>query len=195
MFKNFLALSLFSFLLHACGQPQSAIRKESAAQTPNTPAMSFHSLQATTLSGQPFDFATLKGKKVVVLNVASKCGYTKQYADWEAYFKKHSDKVVVLGFPSNQFMNQEPGSAEDIAAFCQKNYGVSFPMFDKVQVKGNDKHAVYQWLTDPAKNGWNDQEPGWNFSKYVVDENGTLVAFFPSAVLPTDAEFVKSIGL
>ncbi len=141
------------------------------------------------------DLSKYKGKKVVILNVASKCGYTKQYADWEAFYKKHGDKVVVLGFPSNNFGGQEPGTSEEIATFCSKTYGVSFPMFEKVEVIGDNKSPIYQWLTTKDKNGWNDKVPTWNFCKYVINEKGELTNFFASKILPTDAEFLKAVNL
>jgi glutathione peroxidase len=141
------------------------------------------------------DMSQYKGKKVVILNVASKCGYTKQYADWEKFNKEHGDKVVVLGFPSNNFGGQEPGTSEEIATFCSATYGVTFPMFEKVEVKGDNKAPIYKWLTNKDLNGWNDKEPTWNFCKYVVNEKGELTNFFASKTLPTDPEFLKAVGL
>lgn len=146
-------------------------------------------------TGETIDFSQYKGKKLVLINVASKCGYTPQYADWEAFHKKHGDKIVVLGFPANNFMGQEPGTNQEIAEFCQRNYGVSFQMFEKISVKGADQHPLYQWLSNKDKNGWNDKEPSWNFCKYVLDENGHLTHFFASGVKPEDAEFKKAVGL
>jgi glutathione peroxidase len=159
------------------------------------PTTSFFSYTVNSLDGQPISLEQYKGKKIIVLNVASECGYTPQYANWQAFYEAHKDKVVVLGFPCNDFGGQEPGEAKSIAGFCQKNYGVTFPMFEKVAVKGASKAPVYQWLTDPALNGWNKQEPTWNFCKYLIDENGKLVNFFASAVKPDNADFVKAIGL
>lgn len=141
------------------------------------------------------DLSQYKGKKVVILNVASKCGYTKQYADWEKFNKDHGDKVVVLGFPSNDFGGQEPGTSEEIATFCSATYGVTFPMFEKVVVKGEDKAPLYKWLSTKDLNGWNEKEPTWNFCKYVVNEKGELTDFFASKILPTDPEFLKAVGI
>lgn len=141
------------------------------------------------------DLSQYKGKKVVILNVASKCGYTKQYADWEKFNKEHGDKVVVLGFPSNDFGGQEPGTSEEIATFCSATYGVTFPMFEKAVVKGEGKAPLYKWLSSKDLNGWNDKEPTWNFCKYVVNENGELTNFFASKILPTDPEFLKAVGI
>ena len=126
---------------------------------------------------------------------ASKCGFTKQYADWEAFFEKHGDKVVVLGFPANNFGGQEPGTNEEIAEFCQKNYGVSFPMFEKIEVVGENQHPLYKWLSTKSLNGWNDKAPTWNFCKYVVDEKGNLTHFFASKIKPDDKEFLEAVGL
>lgn len=155
----------------------------------------FYQFTVPSINGEniPMDF--YKGKKVVVINVASKCGYTPQYADWEAFFQRHGDKVVVLGFPCNDFGGQEPGSATDIESFCQKNYGVTFPLFEKLHVKGAEKAPLYQWLTDAAQNGWNSQEPSWNFCKYVINEKGELTHFFGSNVKPDNDAFREAIGL
>ncbi len=139
------------------------------------------------------DFAQFKGKKLVVLNVASKCGYTKQYADWEKFYEANKEKIVVLGFPSNEFLWQEKGSNAEIAQFCKLTYGVNFPMFEKTTVKGGDKSPLYNWLSTPKLNGWNDQEPTWNFCKYLIDEHGNLQAFFSSKVKPDDSAFLKAI--
>ncbi|WP_025763680.1 glutathione peroxidase [Dyadobacter tibetensis] len=147
------------------------------------------------VGGQVVDLGKYKGKKVVILNVASKCGYTKQYADWEAFNKKYGNDVIVLGFPSNNFGGQEPGSAEEIATFCSKTYGVTFPMFEKVEVVGENQAPLYKWLSTKSMNGWNDQTPSWNFCKYVINEQGELTNFFASKVLPTDPEFLKSVNL
>ncbi|MFN3588283.1 MAG: glutathione peroxidase [Spirosomataceae bacterium] len=172
-------------------------KKEIASRTASTTGKgSFHSFSATSIDGKKIDFSTYKGKKVVVLNVASKCGYTPQYADWQAFHEKYGDKVVVLGFPTNDFMNQEPGSEDQIATFCQKNYGVSFQMFSKVDViKGNNQHPLYKWLSNSDLNGWNDKAPTWNFCKYVINEEGEVTHFFASGVLPKDPTFQKAVGL
>jgi glutathione peroxidase len=141
------------------------------------------------------DLGKYKGKKVVILNVASKCGYTKQYADWEKFNKEHGDKVVVLGFPANNFNGQEPGTNEEIATFCSATYGVTFPMFEKVSVLGDDQAPIYKWLSTKELNGWNNKVPTWNFCKYVVNEKGELTNFFASKILPTDPEFIKAVGI
>lgn len=146
------------------------------------------------LSGNTFDFATLKGKKVMIVNTASKCGLTPQYKDLEALYKEYAKKgFVIVGFPANNFASQEPGTKEDIAAFCQQNYGVTFPMMDKVSVKGKDMCAVYQFLTQKSKNGLQDSEVQWNFQKYLINEKGELEKVILPKTLPTDPEIVKWI--
>ena len=156
---------------------------------------SLYNFTVNTLDGTPVSLEKYRGKTIVVLNVASECGYTPQYADWEKFYNDNKEEVVVLGFPCNDFGGQEPGSAAEIGAFCQKNYGVTFPMFEKVAVKGAAKSPLYQWLTDPAQNGWNSQEPSWNFCKYLINEKGELTHFFASKVKPDNVEFLKALGL
>ncbi|MCB0657341.1 MAG: glutathione peroxidase, partial [Saprospiraceae bacterium] len=140
----------------------------------------FHSLKMESIDGQEVDFSQYKGKKVLIVNTASECGYTPQYAQLEELHQQYGDQVVVLGFPCNDFGGQEPGSEADIAKFCTKNYGVTFQMFTKITVKGPDKPALYDWLETKDKNGWNDQIPSWNFCKYLVDEEGKLIKYWPS---------------
>lgn len=156
---------------------------------------SFHDFKMTSLEGHEIDLSQYKNKKVVVLNVASKCGFTPQYADWEKFYEEHGDKVEVLGFPANNFGSQEPGSDEEIATFCEKNYGVTFPMFSKIDVIGENQHPLYQWLSKKELNGWNDKAPTWNFCKYVIDENGQVTHFFASKIKPDDAEFKEAVGI
>jgi len=172
-------------------------KKASAAAPANAvaPAKTLYDFTVNTIDGKPVALSAYRGKKVVILNVASKCGYTPQYADWEKFYKEHKDKIVVLGFPANNFASQESGSNSEIATFCQKNYGVSFPMFEKVSVLGTDQAPLYKWLSTPALNGWNDKTPTWNFCKYVVNEKGELTNFFASGVKPNDAEFKKAVGI
>lgn len=159
----------------------------------NTPNQSFYSLQAVLADGASFDFATLKGKKVLVVNVASDCGYTPQYSELEKLNQLNKPNLVILGFPANDFKEQEPGGNIDIGAFCQKNYSVSFPLFQKHSVIGNGTHEVFQWLSDKSKNGWNDQQPIWNFCKYLVDENGILQHFFPPYISPLSNDIIRAV--
>lgn len=167
-----------------------------AQQVGVTPPMSFYQFSLPSLTtGELVDFSAFKGKKIVLLNVASQCGYTPQYADWEAFHRQHGDHIVVLGFPANNFKGQEPGSNAEIAEFCSKNYGVTFQMFEKLEVIGPDQHPLYQWLSHKEMNGWNDQAPTWNFCKYVVNEEGELTHFFPRGIKPNDPDFRKAVGL
>jgi glutathione peroxidase len=192
--KKLFSLLLSIFSLMSCGS-QSARQRPEGAGTTKAAAPFFDFKMPALESGEMVDFSQYKGKKIVLLNVASKCGFTPQYADWEAFYKQNNDKVVVLGFPANNFMGQEPGTSEEIASFCSKNYGVTFPMFQKISVKGDDMAPLYRWLSQKELNGWNSDAPSWNFCKYVVNENGELMGFFPSSVKPDDAAFKKAVGL
>jgi len=146
------------------------------------------------LDGNAFDFSTLKGKKILVVNTASECGLTPQYEQLQAIYEQYKDKnFVIIGFPANNFGAQEPGTNEQIATFCQKNYGVTFPMMSKISVKGKDMHEIYQFLTQKTKNGLQDSEVEWNFQKYLINENGELEKVISPRVLPTDAEIVNWI--
>lgn len=156
---------------------------------------SFYDLKAKTIEGNDFDFSSLKGKKVLIVNTASKCGYTPQYEDLEKLFQAYKDKnFVIIGFPANNFMHQEPGTNADIKEFCTKNYGVTFQIIEKVSVKGDDIDPVYQWLTQKAKNGKMDSEVKWNFQKYMIDEKGNLVDVAYSKEKPMDDKIVNWIS-
>jgi glutathione peroxidase len=134
-----------------------------------------YDFKVKTLDGKDFDFSTLKGKKVMIVNTASKCGFTPQYKDLEELYTQYGGKdFVIIGFPANNFMNQEPGTATEIQKFCTENYGVTFPMMEKISVKGKDMHPLYKWLTSKDQNGVMDSEVKWNFQKYLIDENGKL---------------------
>ncbi len=136
----------------------------------------FYDFKVKTLEGDDFDLSTLKGKKVLVVNTASKCGFTPQYEDLETMYRKYGgDDFVIVGFPANNFLHQEPGTNEEIREFCTKNYGVTFPMMAKISVKGDDMHPLYKWLTTKEENGVLDSKVKWNFQKYLIDENGKLV--------------------
>lgn len=154
---------------------------------------SIYEFKMKDIDGKEVDFSTYKGKKLLLVNVASKCGYTPQYADLQELNEKHGDQVTILAFPANNFGGQEPGTSEDIKEFCTANYGVTFQLFEKISVKGVDKHPLYRWLSDKDLNGWNNTEPSWNFCKYLIDEEGKLVKFFPSSVKPLDNELVTLI--
>jgi len=166
---------------------------KSSHRYPPTPSMaSFYDLTAKNLDGELISFEAFKGKRVLIVNTASKCGYTPQYTDLEALHKAHGgDDFVVIGFPCNDFGRQEPGSAEEIASFCSKNYGVSFQIMEKVHVGGGDQHPVYSWLCSATENGVADHKVGWNFHKFLIDENGQLVASLRSGVKPLDEQIVE----
>ena len=150
-----------------------------------TQTSGFYDFKVKTLEGKEFDFASLKGKKVIVVNTASKCGFTPQYKDLEEVYQKYRGTLVIIGFPANNFLNQEPGSAAEIRKFCTENYGVTFPMMEKISVKGKDMAPLYKWLTSKEKNGVMDSEVKWNFQKYLIDENGKLVDVVYSKDKPT----------
>lgn len=153
-----------------------------------------YQFKVKTIDGTDFDFATLKGKKVMIVNTASKCGLTPQYEQLEALYKKYGgDKFVIIGFPANNFMGQEPGTVLQIKEFCSINYGVTFPMMEKVSVKGDDKHPVYQWLTQKSQNGVMDSNVKWNFQKYLIGVDGTLQKVIDPKVKPDDDKIIRWI--
>jgi glutathione peroxidase len=145
-----------------------------------------YSIKFKSIDGQEMSLAQFKGKKILIVNTASECGYTPQYKQLEALHKQYGNKLVVIGFPCNDFGGQEPGTAEEIESFCQKNYGVSFPLAEKVVIKGKDRHPLYQWLMSKSMNGVKDAEVRWNFTKFLLDESGNLMEVFPSSVTPLD---------
>lgn len=184
-------LCLFSFKNYAQ-------QKTSAVLNSNEKVMSkqnIYQFKVTDLNGKSFDFSTLKGKKVLIVNTASKCGYTPQYKELEEIYKKYSsENFVIIGFPANNFGGQEPGTDKEIQSFCQLNYGVTFPMMSKVSVKGSDMCEMYSFLTQKSKNGLQDSEVKWNFQKYLINEKGELEKVLLSGVKPTDAALVDWIA-
>ena len=157
-------------------------------------AKSVYEFTMRDIDGKNVKLDAYKGKVVMIVNTASKCGYTPQYEGLQALYDKNKDKgFVVLGFPANNFKEQEPGSNEDIKAFCTKNYGVTFPMAEKISVKGKDMAPIYQWLTQKEKNGVLDAQITWNFNKFLLDENGKLITWFPSNVTPLSEEIVSKL--
>jgi glutathione peroxidase len=155
----------------------------------------FNDLKATLNNGKEVNFGDFKGKKVLLVNTASECGYTPQYEELEKLYEQYKDTVVVLGFPSNEFGGQEPGSDEEIAQFCKINYGVTFPIFSKSVVKKSEgQNPVFAWLTTTAENGWNEQQPEWNFNKYLVSEEGELEAYYPSGISPLGDEITSAVN-
>lgn len=160
----------------------------------STAPVSFYSLKTIMNDGSPLDMSALKGKKVLLVNTASACGYTAQYEQLQQLYNQYNNKLVIIAFPANDFKEQEKGTDSDIAAFCKINYGVTFPLAQKsMVVKTAGQNAVFQWLTNPAQNGWNSQAPEWNFSKYLVNENGVLTNYFGPSVEPTSKEIIAAI--
>jgi len=165
------------------------------ANADKTPIVPFYSLKDTLNDGSIFDFAQLKGKKVVLVNTASDCGYTDQYGDLQKLYEANKERLIIIGFPANDFKEQEKGDDASIATFCQRNYGVSFLLMKKSSVvKGAEQNPVFQWLTEATKNGWNNKAPAWNFSKYIVNENGVLTNYFGSTISPLSDTFKNAIG-
>ncbi len=162
---------------------------------PGSPAQTqtIYNFKVAGLNGGTIDFADFKGKKILIVNTASKCGFTPQYEDLEALYKKYEGKLVIIGFPANNFFSQEPGSNETIEAFCKKNYGVTFPMAAKISVKGKDMAAIYKWLCNKSENGVMDAKVSWNFNKFLLDENGKLIGHFKSKVKPMSEEIISKL--
>ena len=151
---------------------------------------SFYTLSAKDINGKIINFSKFKGKKLLIVNVASKCGYTSQYKDLQELHRKYNDKITILAFPSNNFGFQEPGSNDQIEEFCDSNFGIEFQLFEKSDVRGKNSNDVYKWLSSIESNGWNDKSPRWNFFKYLIDENGNLSSIYSSNVNPLDKEIV-----
>jgi glutathione peroxidase len=169
---------------------KAGILKNETAQ----PTVSFYTLQSTLSDGGIFDFSGLKGKKVLLVNTASNCGYTDQYADLEKLYQEHKARLEILAFPANDFKQQEKGDDTTIAQFCKKNYGVTFPLMAKSTViKSVKQNAVFAWLTNAASNGWNSKAPVWNFSKYIVNSKGQLTHYFDPGVSPLSKEIIEAI--
>ena len=165
------------------------------SQTNNTLPKSIHNFNVQDIYGNDFDFKSLKGKKVMVVNTASKCGLTYQYENLEnLYSQFKNDNFVIIGFPANNFLWQEPGSDEKIATFCKENYGVSFPMMSKISVKGSSMHPIYKFLTNKSENGVLDSSVSWNFQKYLIDENGFIVRVISPRTKPDDQSIIDWIS-
>jgi glutathione peroxidase len=175
----------------------AALSMRSRWQKPSKPIgtnkMSFYDLTINSIDGKEMHMSDFKGKYVLCVNVASKCGYTPQYEDLEKLYEQYQGKLVIVGFPCNQFLGQEPGTSEEIVSFCQKNYGVTFPLTEKIDVKGKNQHGIYQWLTQQSLNGVADGTVKWNFHKFLISPEGEWLAEFPSGVKPLDAELTSLI--
>jgi glutathione peroxidase len=163
-------------------------------KTEKVTKMNLHNFKVTDINGKEFDMASLKGKKVLIVNTASECGLTPQYEQLEKLYKTYGgEKFEIIGFPANNFGAQEPGADSTIAAFCKKNYGVTFKMMSKISVKGDNQHELYQWLTKKEKNGVEDASVSWNFQKFLIDENGNYVKSVSPRTLPNDESIVNWI--
>jgi glutathione peroxidase len=153
-----------------------------------------YSLSIKSLDGsRTISMSEFKGKKILCVNVASECGYTPQYQDLQKLYDTYKEKLVIIGFPCNQFGYQESGSAEEIQTFCKKNYGVTFVLTEKIDVKGSNQHPIYKWLCNKSENDKSDASVKWNFNKFLVDENGTWIAYFPSSVKPLSEEITSKL--
>ncbi|MBF03816.1 MAG: glutathione peroxidase [Flavobacterium sp.] len=190
--KKFLIFCVMVFLV----QHSVFAQKKSNSSNDNKQTMkeNIYQFKVEDIEGNTFDFTSLKGKKIMIVNTASKCGLTPQYKDLQALYDKYKDQnFVIVGFPANNFASQEPGNNEEIATFCERNYGVTFPMMSKISVKGHDMHPLYVFLTQKAKNGFEDSEVSWNFQKYLINENGEVEKVISPRTLPTDASVVDWI--
>ncbi len=154
---------------------------------------SIHQFKVKSIEGKTIDFSSFKGKKILIVNTASQCGYTPQYDALQKVYDQYKSKLVIVGFPANNFGQQEPGSDNEIQEFCKARFGVNFPLASKISVKGNDMAPIYKWLTSKTENGVLDAEIKWNFNKFLLDENGKLLAYFPSNVKPDSEEILKYI--
>ena len=179
----------FSIVILLSGFSYKSIAKKTDDKSASK--ANFYDLKAISIDGEEVSFEKYKGKKILIVNVATKCGYTYQYEGMQKLNDLYEGKVAVLGFPANDFLFQESGSNESIAEFCETVFGVTFDMFEKITTKGRKQSPVYTWLSDSNLNGWNDQRPTWNFCKYLIDENGELVAFFDSRVKPLSKEITS----
>jgi glutathione peroxidase len=192
--KNLLMAAYGALLLLSCQNKAQDIQIDTNKNKTVMEKQNIYQFKVKDLAGNTFDFSTLKGKKILIVNTASKCGLTPQYRDLEVIYKKYKDSnFVVIGFPANNFGSQEPGTSAEIASFCQRNYGVSFPMMDKVSVKGSDMCAVYQFLTQKSQNGQEDSEVAWNFQKYLINEKGELEKVISPQILPSDPAVIDWI--
>ncbi len=192
MMKKLLQLFMFGLTLIGCKQQENLNTK--LTPTNAMDKKSIHQFTVQDIEGNKFDFKQLAGKKIMIVNTASKCGLTPQYEQLEAICKKYKNQdFVIVGFPANNFMSQEPGTNDEIATFCKRNYGVSFPMMSKISVKGKDKAAIYQFLTEKSENGVADSEVEWNFQKYLLNKEGELEMIISPKTLPNDEKIISWI--
>ena len=185
---KFSAITAFLFSGILFFHPNNADKKNYAIE-----ARSIYDFKVLGLNGDTIDFAAFKGKKILIVNTASKCGFTPQYEALEQLYEKYKDKLVVVGFPANNFLSQEPGSNEKIKAFCTKNYGVTFPMAEKISVKGKNIAPIYKWLCNKEENGVMNAKIKWNFNKFLLDEKGMIIGKFDSRVTPMSKEITRKL--
>lgn len=176
-----------------CGSLADNTRAQNTTNEQVAVQKTIYDFKAESLDGGTIDFSAFKGKKILIVNTASECGYTPQYEGLQKLYDAYKDKLVVIGFPANNFGAQEPGSNAEIGAFCKKNYGVTFPMAAKISVKGDDMAPIYKWLTSKAENGVLDAEIKWNFNKFLIGENGNMLYYFPSKVKPMSEEITSKL--
>lgn len=184
-------LIFLTLMVVACGFSKVKTRPLNMDQQSTT---SIYDFQLPLLNGEMIKLSAYKGKKILIVNTASECGFTPQYEGLETLSRKYVDMVTVIAFPANNFGGQEPGSNTEIDAFCKERYDVTFPVFSKISVKGDDMSALYKWLTIKDNNGWNEDAPNWNFCKYLIDEEGNLLAFYGSSIEPLSDEIIKAIS-
>jgi glutathione peroxidase len=188
---KFIALAAIAITATAAVKFNNSSATSAATAVPAA-ATTVYQFKVEGLTGGTIDFSSFKGKKILIVNTASKCGYTPQYKELQELSEKYKDKLVVVGFPSNDF-NQEQGSALEIKEVCEKNYGVTFPVAAKISVKGDAQAPIYKWLTHKDQNGVMDAEVKWNFNKFLVDEKGRLIAYFPSKTTPLSEEITSKL--
>jgi glutathione peroxidase len=190
--RQFVIKKIYPFLQKRLKTEKTSLslRNDKNVQAPS----SFYNLKATSIKSEEINFESFKGKKVLLVNTASDCGFTPQFEGLQKLHEQYGEQVIILGFPANDFKEQEKGGDAEIATFCQANYGVTFRIMKKSGVvKNENQNAVYHWLTNATLNGWNNQAPVWNFSKYLVNEQGVLMHYFGPSIEPTDGEIIKAI--
>ena len=192
---KYLLIALISVFTSCQGQEKKATNKPKATTSSSTKQMkSIYDYSFEDINGDPFNFADLKGKKIIILNTASKCGYTKQYDALEKVYQQYKgDNLVIIGFPSDNFGGQEFDNNEEIASFCKLNYGVSFPLMTKSDVIGNNQNEIFKFLTKKALNGKSDNNVKWNFTKFLINKDGSLEASYPSNITPDDSKIIDWI--
>lgn len=192
-----LKITIIAIALLSCAANTTQTNMNLPASTVNTATQqqptSIHQFTVPALDGTTINFANFKGKKILIVNTASECGFTKQYEGLEQLYKQYKEKIVVVGFPANNFGGQEPGSNTEIQSFCKKNYGVTFPMAAKISVNGDDAAAIYKWLCNKSQNGVLDATIKWNFNKFLLDENGIVLQYFESSVAPLSEKITSKL--